>query len=118
MHYRLHVRSLLIDPDVEAHAGVRPPAGHRFQVLVDQHHALGGGFVEAVAELEGPPRPGLVGSCSDLPGEARFVAFAREDAAAGGEELRRASFEQRQILGHFAIHAVDELLFHFIKLGR
>jgi hypothetical protein len=46
------------------------------------------------------------------------VDFVSKDAAARGEQFRRGSLQERQVLGHFAIHAVNERLFHFIRLGK
>src|SRR6185436_978546 len=119
MHYGFHVRALAVDPDVEPDAGIRAAAFQRLQVLVDQHHALRGRFLEAVAELQRPERPGVVGARGDLPGEARFMIFLSQDPAAGGEQARRRTFEERQVLVHLAAHPLDEvgLRFHFMKLG-
>ncbi len=89
MNDGLHVRALAVDPHVEAHARVGSSTGKRLEILVDQHHAVRGGFVEAVAELERPPGIGLVRPCGDLSGEAGLVAFGGQDAARDGQHFRR-----------------------------
>jgi hypothetical protein len=89
MDDRLYVRPRAVDPDVEANARIRPAAGERLQVLVYEHHALGARFLEAVAELRGPPRVGRFGARGDLAGEAGLVAFTREDPARARERAAR-----------------------------
>src|SRR6266850_4355733 len=67
-----------------------------------------------------PPESGCRSSSTSTmrSGEAGLVAFAREDAAGAGERLARRQVGGGEVRGHFAIHAVDELLFHFMRLGR
>jgi len=62
----LHIRPLLVDPDVEPDGGIRATAFHGLQVFVDQHHALRGRFLEAVAELQVQKVPGLSATRRDL----------------------------------------------------
>src|SRR5205085_11299585 len=110
-------RPLAIDPDVETYARVRTAAAARLQVLVDAHHALGRRLVEAETELERPPFT-FAGTRGDLAGEAGLVAFAREDAASGGQRLARRQIGGGKIGRHLAVHALNEVLLHFMKLGR
>src|SRR5258706_180938 len=119
MHYGLDVGALPVDPDVEAHAGIRPAAFQRLEVFVDEHHPFGRRFFKAVAELQGPERPGLVGPRGDLAGEAGFVILLAQDLAARGEELRSRALEKRQVLVHLPADALHEmrLAFHRMKLG-
>ncbi len=114
MDDRHDVRPLAVDPDVKAHAGIRSAAGERLQILVDQHHALARRFLEAVAELQRPPGPGPVGARGDLTGEAGFMAFAGEDATGAGKRVARRQVRRREIGRHFAAHAIDEVLLHFM----
>src|SRR5204863_4796060 len=115
---RLHVGALAVDPDMEAHAGIWPSAAEGLQILVDQHHAIGRRFVEAVAELQRPPRIWFLPARSHLPGEARLVALAREDAAGSRQRVARRQIGLRKVRGHLAAHAVDEVLLHLMRLGR
>ena len=110
--------ALAVDPHVEAHTWIGAAAGERLQVLVDQHHALGRRLLEAVAELQCPPGAALLGARGDLAREAGLVAFAREDAAGAGERVARGKICDGEIGRHLAVHALDEVRLHFIKLGR
>ena len=96
VHDRLHFRTFAIDPDVKPHARIRQAAGERLEIFVDEHHATRRRFVEAVAELERPEGAGFVGPRRHLAGEARLVAFGRQNAASHGHSI----------------------LLHFMRLGR
>src|SRR3954471_1199119 len=101
MNDGLHSGTLAIDPDVEAHAWIRPPAGERLQILVDEHHPLGARFFEAVAELKRPPAVVILPR-GDLSGETRLMAFMREDAARTGERCARRQVGRREVGRHLA----------------
>jgi len=121
MDDRLHIGPLAVDPDVEARAGIRPPAavcGDRFEVLVDQDHPFRRGLLEAVAELQRPPGPRLLCARGHLAGQAGFVSFARQDAARAGERVARRQIGGWKVSRHLAVHAVDEFLLHFMRRGR
>src|SRR5688572_22005483 len=124
MHYGLHVRPLPVDPYVESHARIRASAAALYreglQVFIHQHHALRGRFLEAVAELQGPPRSRFLCARGDLAGEAGFVIFFSQNAAAGGEQLGRRQIEQRQVGVHLPAYPLHEvgLGLHFIRPGR
>ena len=125
MDDRLHIGPLAVDPDVEARAGIRPPAavcGDRFEVLVDQDHPFRRGLLEAVAELQRPKGPRFVGASRDLARESGFMILAGEDAATNGESFFRGEREFWKIGLHLSAHPGHEMrlveLVHFMRLGR
>src|ERR1044071_4480760 len=126
VHDRLDVGPLAVDPDVKARTGVGTSPMQGLEVLVDQHHALRGRFLEAVAELQRPESAGRgifpFGTSSDLTGEAGLVAFARENPAACRKRLRCRKPAFAQVLGHLAADPLQEIglvaLVHFMRLGR
>jgi hypothetical protein len=67
---------------VETHAGIWPSARKWLEIFVDQDHALGGGLVEAVAELQRPPGSVFLSACRHLAGESGLMPFVSQDAAA------------------------------------
>lgn len=107
---RIHVRPLAVDPDVEAHPRIRPPALQRPQI-VDQHHALGARLLEAVAELQGPPASRLLAPRRDLAGETRLMPFSRQDPAGRRQRLARGKRRGLQVFGHLAADALEEMGF-------
>jgi hypothetical protein len=117
---RADIGALAVDPDVKARSGIGPPALQRPEVLVDQDHALGAGFVKAVTELQRPPRARLLGARAHLSGQPGFMALAGENAAGRGQRFARGQCLRRQVLGHLAADAVDKmgLLIHVSPPAR
>src|SRR3954466_3781901 len=114
----IDVRTLAIDPYMEARGGVGPPpAGQRFQILIHQHHALRIRFVEPIAELQRPPGPGLFAARRDLAGEPGLVSFGGEDAAGAGKRFLGGKGSAPEIKRHLAVDALDEMFarLHFMS---
>src|SRR5690606_18351772 len=125
---RLHVRALAIDPDMEPHARVRAPlAIHGSQVGVDEHHALGRRFLEAVAELQRPPGVGPVAARGDLSREPGLVSLRRQDPAGERERLAVREADAGEVLLHLPAYALHEVrlvpglrggMVHRMRFGR
>lgn len=111
VHDRVHVGPSAIDPEVETNPGVRPPALERAQIFVHEHHAFGGRLVEAVAELERPPRAWLVAARGDLSGKTRLVSFGREDATTSGKRFRHWQFRCSEVGLHLPADTLQKIRF-------